>query len=191
MTATRKVSRAKRREIIAALGRGTVPRLGLDLFAVGMERFEKGLDEELAAVTTGGSGFKAVRGEYGSGKTFFARWLAERAKRMRMATSEIQISDTETPLYKTETVYRRLIGALSSASSQHSQRSTGSVASVNSQIGRTVVAGGLRGAKPLSQSRPSSRGSQVGSARGRAAGAGVGLTTGALSITGRPVELAL
>lgn len=120
MTAIRKVSRAKRREIIAALGRGTVPRLGLDLFAVGMERFEKGLDEELAAVTTGGSGFKAVRGEYGSGKTFFARWLAERAKRMRMATSEIQISDTETPLYKTETVYRRLIGALSSASSQHS-----------------------------------------------------------------------
>ena len=28
--------------------------------------------------------FKAVRGEYGSGKTFFARWLAERAKRARL-----------------------------------------------------------------------------------------------------------
>ena len=28
--------------------------------------------------------FKAVRGEYGSGKTFFARWLGERAKKRRL-----------------------------------------------------------------------------------------------------------
>ncbi len=114
---TRKVSRARRRQIIDALGRGTVPQNGLDLFAVGMERFEKALDEDLTAVTGGGAGFKAIRGEYGSGKTFFARWLAERAKRMRMATSEIQISETQTPLHKLETVYRALIGGLSTASS--------------------------------------------------------------------------
>jgi len=114
---TRKVSRARRRQIIDALGRGTVPQNGLDLFAVGMERFEKALDEDLTAVTGGGAGFKAIRGEYGSGKTFFARWLAERAKRMKMATSEIQISDTQTPLHKLETVYRALIGGLSTASS--------------------------------------------------------------------------
>jgi len=73
------VSAARRREVIDALRRGTVPQAGLDLFAVGLERFEKALDEELAAVATGGAAFKAVRGEYGSGKTFFARWLAERA----------------------------------------------------------------------------------------------------------------
>jgi hypothetical protein len=114
---TRKVSRAKRRQIIDALGRGTVPQNGLDLFAVGLERFEKVLDEELTIAASGRSGFKAIRGEYGSGKTFFARWLAERAKRMRMATSEIQISDTQTPLHKLETVYRALIGGLSTASS--------------------------------------------------------------------------
>ncbi|MEV4833415.1 BREX system ATP-binding protein BrxD [Nonomuraea sp. NPDC049486] len=114
---TPKVSRARRRQIIEALGRGTVPRSGLDLFAVGMERFEKALDDELAAVTAGSAGFKAVRGEYGSGKTFFARWLAERAKRKRMATSEIQISDRATPLHRLETVYRSLIGALSTATS--------------------------------------------------------------------------
>ncbi|MGW3362250.1 BREX system ATP-binding protein BrxD [Streptosporangium canum] len=112
-----KVSRARRQQIIAALGRGTVPQNGLDLFAVGMEGFEKVLDEELAVAASGRGGFKAIRGEYGSGKTFFARWLAERAKRMRMATSEIQISDTQTPLHKLETVYRALIGGLSTASS--------------------------------------------------------------------------
>ena len=66
------------------------------------------LDEELDAVAGGGAVFKAVRGEYGSGKTFFARWLAERAKRPGFAAAEVQISETETPLHRLETVYRRL-----------------------------------------------------------------------------------
>ena len=56
-----------------------------------------------------------MRGEYGSGKTFFARWLAERAKRRGMAAAEVQISETETPLHKLETVYRRLVEQLSTA----------------------------------------------------------------------------
>ena len=60
--------------------------------------------------------FKAVRGEYGSGKTFFARWLAERAKRRGFAVTEIQISETETPLHRLETVYRRLTERLATAS---------------------------------------------------------------------------
>lgn len=113
---TRKVSRARRRRVIDALGRGTVPQSDLDLFAVGMERFEKVLTEELEAVAAGGSGFKAVRGEYGSGKTFFARWLAEKAKRMRMAASEVQISDRITPLHRLETVYRAVVAGLSTSS---------------------------------------------------------------------------
>ncbi|RCG32730.1 BREX system ATP-binding protein BrxD [Sphaerisporangium album] len=117
---TRKVSQVRRRRIIDALSRGTVPQNDLDLFAVGMDRFEKVLDDELAGAASGGGGFKAIRGEYGSGKTFFARWLAERAKRMRMATSEVQITDTDTPLYKPHAIYRALIRALSTAGSSPS-----------------------------------------------------------------------
>jgi hypothetical protein len=49
-----------------------VPASGLDLLAVGTERFTPAIDAELDAVTAGGSAFKAVRGEYGSGKTFLA-----------------------------------------------------------------------------------------------------------------------
>jgi P-loop Domain of unknown function (DUF2791) len=109
------VSAARRREVVDALRRGTVPQAGLDLFAVGMDRFEAAIDDELAGVAAGGSTFKAVRGEYGSGKTFFARWLAERAKRCGMAAAEIQISETETPLHRLETVYRRLVEQLSTA----------------------------------------------------------------------------
>jgi bacteriophage exclusion system BrxC/D-like protein len=105
----------RRREVIDALRRGTVPQNGLDLLAVGLDRFEAALDSELETVAGGGSGFKAVRGEYGSGKTFFARWLGERAKRRGMAVAEVQISETETPLHKLETVYRRACESLQTA----------------------------------------------------------------------------
>lgn len=102
------VSAARRRTAIDALRRGAVPEGGLDLFATGLARFEAALDAELDTVANGGSVFKAVRGEYGSGKTFFTRWLGERGKRRGFAVSEIQISETETPLHRLETVYRRL-----------------------------------------------------------------------------------
>ncbi len=101
--------------MVDALRRGTVPQAGLDLFAVGLDRFVAALDDDLATVARGGAAFHAIRGEYGSGKTFFARWLAERAKRAGLATAEIQISETETPLHRLETVYRRLTERLTTA----------------------------------------------------------------------------
>lgn len=112
---TNSVSARRRREVIDALRRGTVPHNGLDLLAVGLGRFETALDAELSAAAGGGAVFKAVRGEYGSGKTFFSRWLGERAKRLGMAVAEVQISETETPLHKLETVYRRVCESLETA----------------------------------------------------------------------------
>ena len=105
-------SRQRRQEIVGALRRGTVPERGLDVFAVGLERLAPTLEEELRAVAGGGAQFKAIRGDYGTGKTFFARWLTERAKSSGFATAEVQISETETPLHRLETVYRRLIERL-------------------------------------------------------------------------------
>jgi hypothetical protein len=64
-------------------------------------------------VAQGASVFKAVRGEYGCGKTFFGRWVQEYAKKQGFATSEVQISETETPLHRLETVYRRAMEQLS------------------------------------------------------------------------------
>lgn len=108
-------SERRRRDVIDALRRGTVPANGLDLLAVGLDRFTPALDEELRTVADGGSVFKAVRGEYGSGKTFFSRWLVERARRQGFASAEVQISETETPLHRLETVYRRVIENLTTA----------------------------------------------------------------------------
>ncbi|MDX2403892.1 BREX system ATP-binding protein BrxD [Streptomyces microflavus] len=114
--ATAPVGAVRRRAVVDALRRGAVPESGLDLLATGLGRFEQAVDEELDTVAAGGSVFKAVRGEYGSGKTFFTRWLGERAKRRTFAVAEVQVSETETPLHKLETVYRRLTERLTTAS---------------------------------------------------------------------------
>ncbi|MCA8920003.1 MAG: BREX system ATP-binding protein BrxD, partial [Planctomycetes bacterium] len=107
------VSPQKRQEILDALRKGTVPRSSLDAFAVGLDHIAPVLREELQGVASGNAAFKAIRGEYGCGKTFVARWLAEQARQLGFATSEVQISETETPLHRLETVYRRLTERLS------------------------------------------------------------------------------
>ncbi|WP_344910697.1 BREX system ATP-binding protein BrxD [Yimella lutea] len=110
------MSTRRRRDVIDALRRGTVPEAGLDLLAVGLDRFQTTLDSELSAVAEGGAVFKAVRGEYGAGKTFFTRHLAERAVRRGFAAAEVQISETQTPLHRLETVYRRITETLRTSS---------------------------------------------------------------------------
>jgi hypothetical protein len=114
------VSPRRRRDIIDALRRGTVPQRGLDVMAVGLDRFGPTIVDELESVAQGGAQFKAVRGEYGSGKTFFARWLSETAKKQGFASAEVQVSETETPLHKLETVYRRVVESIATAETQPS-----------------------------------------------------------------------
>lgn len=109
------VSPRRRREVLDALRRGSVPAAGLDLLAVGLERFEASTGTELDTAASGSGVFKAVRGEYGAGKTFFTRWLTERALRQGFAAAEVQVSETETPLHRLETVYRRISESLRTA----------------------------------------------------------------------------
>ena len=112
------LSPKKRSEVLDALRRGTVPKDGLDVLAVGLDRFRDPIDQELRRAGEGGAGFKAVRGEYGCGKTFFSRWLQQEARAMNFATAEVQISETETPLHKLETVYRRMLERLATSSAR-------------------------------------------------------------------------
>jgi hypothetical protein len=56
-------SEVKRREIVDALRRGTVPRRGIELLATGLDRFAAAIDEELDRAARGGGAFKAVRGD--------------------------------------------------------------------------------------------------------------------------------
>jgi hypothetical protein len=109
------ISPQRRLDVLNALRRGTVPQAGLDALAVGLDRFAPTVDDELTQVEKGAAVFKAVRGDYGCGKTFFVRWLQERALKRGFVTAEVQISESETPLHKLETVYRRLIERLRSS----------------------------------------------------------------------------
>lgn len=103
------ISPARADEILDALRRGTVPESALDAFAVGLDPYRDTLMAELTQAAGGRGRFKAVRGDYGTGKTFFARWFQGLARAEGFATSEVQISEAETPLHRLETVYRRLI----------------------------------------------------------------------------------
>lgn len=104
-----------RKDIIEALRRGTVPRRGLDLFAVGTDRFSISLKEELDRCATGGAVFKALRGDFGCGKSFTARWYQQQALARGFAVAEVQISENDTPLHRLETVYRRATEGLRTA----------------------------------------------------------------------------
>lgn len=106
------ISIQRRHEIVDALRKGTVPGAGLGHLAVGLSRFQGALDESFSAVEKGAAVFKAIRGEYGSGKTFLARWMQDQARGRGWVTAEVQVSETETPLHRLETVYRRLMERL-------------------------------------------------------------------------------
>ena len=103
------ISAARRNEIVGALRRGTVPSSGLEHLAVGLDTLKSAIEDELDAVRQGEACFKAVRGDYGTGKTFFGRWVQERARSRGFATSEVQVNETETPLHRLETIYRRVV----------------------------------------------------------------------------------
>lgn len=111
------LSPMRRSKVLNALRNGAVPEDGLDLLAVGYTpQFVKAIDEMLEHVGAGGGAFKAIRGEYGTGKTFTVRWIEERARQMGFATAEVQISETETPLHKLHTIYRRAMEHLATES---------------------------------------------------------------------------
>ncbi|WP_437907570.1 BREX system ATP-binding protein BrxD [Sorangium sp. So ce327] len=101
--------------IVNALRSGLVPNAGLDHFATGLDALVDAVNEDLDFVAGGKGLSKWIRGEYGTGKTFAARYLCAKARERKFATSEVQISINDTPLHHLETVYRRLIEKLETA----------------------------------------------------------------------------
>ncbi len=98
--------------IVNALRSGLVPAQGLEHFVTGLDPLIAAVDEELNFVAKGKGAAKWIRGEYGTGKTFAARYLCAHARQRKFATAEVQISINDTPLHHLETVYRRLIERL-------------------------------------------------------------------------------
>jgi hypothetical protein len=101
--------------IVSALRSGLVPSQGLEHFVTGLDRLVEVVGQELDFVAQGKGLSKWIRGEYGAGKTFAARYLCACARARRFASAEVQISINDTPLQHLEAVYRRLIERLETA----------------------------------------------------------------------------
>lgn len=99
--------------LLNALRNGTVPDLGLEEIAVGLDPQVEEIEQGLRFVARGRSGYKFLRGDYGAGKTFLSSLLAARASEMRFVFSKVVISAADTPLYKLVSVYRRICQGLS------------------------------------------------------------------------------
>lgn len=107
-----KVIRAKEREtIIQSLRSGVVPRVGLQHIQVGRSDELKSFIKDLETIADGGSSFRLIIGDYGSGKTFFLSLVRSIALEKGLVTMTADLSPSKR-LYGNEGQARRLLADL-------------------------------------------------------------------------------
>lgn len=85
--------RAKDRDaVIQSLSAGVVPRTGQHLIQVGRVREIEALLNDIERVADGGSTFRLVTGEYGSGKTFFLNLVRSVAMEKKVVTASADLN---------------------------------------------------------------------------------------------------
>lgn len=85
--------RAKERDaIIQSLKSGVTPKVGIQHIQVGRINELKALVQDIERITDGGSAFRLVIGEYGSGKTFFLSVVRAIALERKMVTVSADLS---------------------------------------------------------------------------------------------------
>jgi len=85
--------RSKDRDaVIQSLSAGVVPRTGQHLVQVGRVREIEALLKDIERVADGGSTFRLVTGEYGSGKTFFLNLVRSVAMEKKVVTTSADLN---------------------------------------------------------------------------------------------------
>ncbi len=88
--------KTKEREIIIqSLRSGVVPRLGLQHIQVGRSNELKSFVNDINVIANGGTTFRLVIGEYGSGKTFFLSLVRSIALQKGLVTMNADLSPTK------------------------------------------------------------------------------------------------
>lgn len=82
----------ERDAIIQALRAGVVPRVGQQHIQVGRHNEVKALVSDVSTISQGGSAFRIVIGEYGSGKTFFLNLIKAVALKEKLVTLHADLS---------------------------------------------------------------------------------------------------
>jgi hypothetical protein len=91
--------------IIEALRLGEVPDVGLDRIGTGIDEHLAAFERELPRIARGDGRVRFLRGDFGTGKTFFLKSFGARARSAGFATAYLRISYPELPLGKPIALY--------------------------------------------------------------------------------------
>ena len=91
----RPIKLKERETIIQSLKTGVVPRAGLHHIQVGRSEELKSFINDINAIAEGGTSFRFVIGEYGSGKTFFMSLIRSVALEKGLVTMHADLSPTK------------------------------------------------------------------------------------------------
>ena len=89
---TKKIRSKERDSIIQSLKSGVTPRVGIQHIQVGRVNEVKALCQDIERIVSGGSAFRLIIGEYGSGKTFFLSVIRSIALEMKLVTVTADLS---------------------------------------------------------------------------------------------------
>ena len=91
--------------IIEALRLGEVPDVGLDAIGTGIDEHLAAFERELPRIARGDGRVRFLRGDFGTGKTFFLKSFGARARAAGFATTYIRINYPEPSLGKILSLY--------------------------------------------------------------------------------------
>lgn len=111
----------ERETIIQSLKSGVVPRLGLQHIQVGRSEELKSFVNDVTTIAEGGTSFRFVIGEYGSGKTFFLSLVRSIALQKGLVTMNADLSPTKR-LHGTDGHVRALLSELISSISTRTKQ---------------------------------------------------------------------
>lgn len=110
----RPIKNKEREAIIQSLRGGVVPKIGLQHIQVGRSEEIKSFVRDIQNVSEGGSSFRFVIGEYGSGKTFFLSLVRSIALEKGLVTMHADLSPSKR-LYGSQGQARYLLSELISS----------------------------------------------------------------------------
>lgn len=111
----------ERETIIQSLKSGVVPRIGLQHIQVGRSEELKSFINDITTISEGGTSFRFVIGEYGSGKTFFLSLVRSIALQKGLVTMNADLSPTKR-LHGTDGHARILLSELISSISTRTKQ---------------------------------------------------------------------
>lgn len=140
--------RAKERDaVIQSLRAGVVPRVGQHLVQVGRSHELESLIKDIDRLADGGSAFRLVIGEYGSGKTFFLNLVRAVAMEKKLVTSSVDLNP-DRRLHATGGQARSLYAELTKNLSTRTKPDGGGLPGIVEKFVSTAVAEGKASGEP-------------------------------------------